>query len=128
MGWSFKNLVKFSIIGGGDMEACVLQKFKGEIDGFIISNQQVYYSCEFLLSYIAEKWEINKSFSGDFIMWFEDYLNRGLDYMSVSEIENSILEEIDKVENFEDVNFPYFPELYFQKLKSGKYSCMKEDK
>lgn len=110
------------------MEARILQGFKGEIDGFIISNQQVYCSCEFLLGYIAEKWEINKSFSGDFIKWFEDYLNRELDYMSVSEIENSILEEIDKVENFEDVNFPYFPELYFQKLKSGKYSNMKEDK
>ena len=110
------------------MEARILQGFKGEIDGFIISHQQVYYSSEFLLDYIAQKWKTNKSFSGDFITWFEDYLNRGLDYMSVSEIENSILEEIDKVENFEDVNFPYFPELYFEKLKSGKYSYMKEDK
>lgn len=128
MGWSFKNLVKFSIVGGGDMEARILQRFKGEIDGFNIRNQQVYISCEFLLIHITEKWKVNKSFSEDFITWFEYYLNRKSDYMSVLEIEDSILREIDKVENFEDVNFPDFPELYFEKLKSGKYSNMKEDK
>lgn len=109
------------------MEARVLQGFKGEIDGFSIRNQQVYFSCEFLLIYITEKWKVNKSFSGDFITWFEGYLNRESDYMSVLEIEDSILREIDKVENFEDVNFPDFPESYSKKLKSGKYSNMKED-
>lgn len=103
------------------MKSQILQEFKGEIDGVIITHQQVYYSCEYLLELINDKWKTNQLFSDDFIKWFKCYLNRASQYMTIREIEDSVAVEIDKVNNFSEIEFPEFPIMYKKRLQSGNY-------
>ncbi|CAM3108345.1 hypothetical protein STFE110948_02510 [Streptobacillus felis] len=91
------------------MKSEIINKFLGTINGVEITNEIIYYSTEFLLEQIENKFgEIyNKEFVEDLSNTIETmYLK--YDEFSFSDLENEFYYCIKRADNFNDIQFEYF--------------------
>lgn len=91
------------------MKSKIIQEFKGEIEGVVFSEKNVYSSCEFILEKIEEKFgEIyNKEFVSDLKNTIER-MEVKYDEFSYSVLENDFYESIEEAKAFNKIKFSYY--------------------
>lgn len=108
------------------MNAEIIQKFKGTIDGIIIGDENIYYTMCYLLEEIEEKF--GQCYTQEFIHELYCSIDRAYykyEYFEFGEFEQSI--NIQGAKRFEDIEFNYLGCTYRfdylnEELAKGAYS------
>lgn len=115
------------------MNSKIIQEFKGEINGIEFDDKNIYYSTEYILENLENKFK--DSFSNKFVEDLKETISRM--YLKYEEFTFAILENdfsrcIEKADKFENIRFSYngsewkIEELN-EKIKNGEYSLEKEN-
>ena len=105
----------------------ILQNFKGEIGGIIIENENIYYSMEYILENIENKF--GKCYNQDFIKdLYTNIENIRLKYdeFSFDKLENDFNYSIREAKNFSEIKFNYYSndsmlDNFNESIKNNKY-------
>lgn len=92
------------------MEAKILHKFSGEINGVEFDDKDIYCSSKFILEKVEEKF--GECYSNEFVKEFRDTVNNiYLKYnefkFSFEYLEKYFVNSIEKAEKFSDIKFQY---------------------
>ncbi|EEO42900.1 hypothetical protein FSDG_01459 [Fusobacterium animalis 7_1] len=105
----------------------ILQNFKGEIGGIIIENENIYYSMDYILENIENKF--GKCYNQDFIKdLYTNIENIRLKYdeFSFDKLENDFNYSIREAKNFSEIKFNYYSndsmlDNFNESIKNNKY-------
>ena len=105
----------------------ILQNFKGEIGGIIIENENIYYSMDYILENIENKF--GKCYNQDFIKdLYTNIENIRLKYdeFSFDKLENDFNYSIREAKNFSEIKFNYYNndsmlDNFNESIKNNKY-------
>ena len=105
----------------------ILQNFKGEIGGIIIENENIYYSMDYILENIENKF--GKCYNQDFIKdLYTNIENIRLKYdeFSFDKLENVFNYSIREAKNFSEIKFNYYSndsmlDNFNESIKNNKY-------
>lgn len=90
------------------MERKILQEFSGEINGVEFDDKNNFYSSEFILEQIENKF--GECYNNDFVKELRDTINNmyfKYDEFSFAYLENDFTDSIEKAEKFNDIKFLY---------------------
>lgn len=90
------------------MERKILQEFSGEINGVEFDDKNNFYSSEFILEQIENKF--GECYNNDFVKELRDTINNmyfKYDEFSFAYLENDFTDSIEKAEKFGDIKFLY---------------------
>lgn len=114
------------------MDNKIIQEFKGIINGVECNDKYVYYSLEFLLEEIENKFgEVyNQNFVKDLKESIE-IMNQKYEDFSFSMLESEFLYSISQAETFNKIEFTYFGsdwkiEKLNENIRDNKYSIFNE--
>ncbi len=109
------------------MECSIIQKFKGEINGILIEDENNYCSTSWLLDQIEEKFgEIyNQDFVKDLSKTIETMYFK-YDSFSYADLEHQFMNSINEAEKFNEIEFNYFGSTWKieglnEEIKNNKY-------
>ena len=105
----------------------ILQNFKGEIGGIIIENENTYYSMDYILENIENKF--GKCYNQEFIEdLYTNIENMRLKYdeFSFDKLENVFNYSIRKAKIFSEIEFNYYGndsllDIFNESIKNNKY-------
>ena len=105
----------------------ILQNFKGEIGGIIIENENIYYSMDYILENIENKF--GKCYNQEFIEdLYTNIENMRLKYdeFSFDKLENVFNYSIREAKNFSEIKFNYYSndsmlDNFNESIKNNKY-------
>ena len=105
----------------------ILQNFKGEIGGTIIENENTYYSMDYILENIENKF--GKCYNQEFIEdLYTNIENMRLKYdeFSFDKLENDFNYSIREAKNFSEIKFNYYSndsmlDNFNESIKNNKY-------
>ena len=107
------------------MKSYVLQKFIGTINTIVINDEMVYCSTNYVLN------EIEKKFGEIYTDEFISELSYAIERISIkcenfafSDLENSLTNNIETAEKFEDIKFeyPYIPSDLNERLAASEFT------
>ena len=105
----------------------ILQNFKGEIGGIIIENENIYYSMDYILENIENKFGkcYNQEFIKDLYTNIEN-IRLKYDEFSFDKLENDINYSIREAKNFSEIKFNYYSndsmlDNFNESIKNNKY-------
>ena len=109
------------------MEAKILQEFKGTINGIEIYDKNTFYSTEYILEKIEEKF--GECYNDEFIKKLSSTIEEvemKFDNFDRSQLENEFLKSIDNATEFKDIHFTYYDsewklEHLNEMIQTGKY-------
>ena len=90
------------------MERKILQEFSGEINGVEFDDKNNFYSSEFILEQIENKF--GECYNNDFVKELRDTINNmyfKYDEFSFAYLENDFTDSIEKAKKFGDIKFLY---------------------
>ncbi len=107
------------------MESYILQKFIGKINTIVINDEMVYYSMNYILNQIEEKF--GEVYTDEFISELSYAIERvsiKCENFAFSDLENSLADNIEIAEKFEDIEFkyPYIPSDLNEKIAAGEFT------
>lgn len=107
------------------MESEILQPFKGRINTVIIDTEAVYCSTNYILNTIENKF--GKIYTDEFISELSYAIERisiKCEDFAFSNLENSLTDNIETAEKFEDIKFeyPYIPSDLNERLAAGEFT------
>ena len=105
----------------------ILQNFKGELGGIITENENIYYSMDYILENIENKF--GKCYNQDFIKdLYTNIENIRLKYdeFSFDKLENDFNYSIREAKNFSEIKFNYYSndsmlDNFNESIKNNKY-------
>ena len=105
----------------------ILQNFKGEIGGIIIENENIYYSMDYILENIENKF--GKCYNQEFIKdLYTNIENMRLKYdeFSFDKLENVFNYSIREAKIFSEIEFNYYGndsllDIFNESIKNNKY-------
>ena len=102
------------------MQSEILQPFKGRINTVIIDTEAVYCSTNYILNTIENKF--GEIYTDKFISELS-YAIKCEDF-AFSNLENSLTDNIETAEKFEDIKFeyPYIPSDLNKRLAAGEFT------
>ena len=105
----------------------ILQNFKGEIGGIIIENENIYYSMDYILENIENKFGkcYNQEFIKDLYTNIEN-IRLKYDEFSFDKLENDFNYSIREAKNFSEIKFNYYNndsmlDNFNESIKNNKY-------
>ncbi|WP_405350853.1 hypothetical protein [Fusobacterium animalis] len=105
----------------------ILQNFKGEIGGIIIENENIYYSMDYILENIENKFGkcYNQEFIKDLYTNIEN-IRLKYDEFSFDKLENDFNYSIREAKNFSEIKFNYYSndsmlDNFNESIKNNKY-------
>ena len=105
----------------------ILQNFKGEIGGIIIENENIYYSMDYILENIENKFGkcYNQEFIKDLYTNIEN-IRLKYDEFSFDKLENDFHYSIREAKNFSEIKFNYYSndsmlDNFNESIKNNKY-------
>ena len=105
----------------------ILQNFKGEIGGTIIENENTYYSMDYILENIENKFGkcYNQEFIKDLYTNIEN-IRLKYDEFSFDKLENDFNYSIREAKNFSEIKFNYYSndsmlDNFNESIKNNKY-------
>ncbi|CAL7879687.1 hypothetical protein [Fusobacterium necrophorum] len=109
------------------MEARILQEFCGVINGITIYDRYIYYSVQYLLEKIEEKFGF--VYNEEFILYLSENIetiSMKYDSFDFAEMENDFSECIQKANSFNEIQFKYCGldwklEDFNKNIKDGKF-------
>lgn len=107
------------------MESYVLQKFIGKINTIVLNGEMVYCSTNHILRAIEGKF--GEIYTDEFISELSYAIERILikcEDFAFSDLENSLTNNIETAEKFEDIKFeyPYIPSDLNNRLAAGEFT------
>lgn len=107
------------------MESEILQPFKGRINTVIIDTEAVYCSTNYILNTIENKF--GEIYTDKFISELSYAIERisiKCEDFAFSNLENSLTDNIETAEKFEDIKFeyPYIPSDLNERLAAGEFT------
>lgn len=107
------------------MESEILQPFKGRINTVIIDTEAVYCSTNYILNTIENKF--GEIYTDEFISELSYAIERvsiKCEDFAFSNLENSLTDNIETAEKFEDIKFeyPYIPSGLNERLAAGEFT------
>lgn len=109
------------------MKTIILQEFKGKINNIEINDKNTFYSTEYILEKIEEKF--GECYNDEFIKKLALIIERAefkFEYFDRTELENEFVENIDNANTFKDIQFTYCGsdwkfEVINEEIKNGKF-------
>ena len=105
------------------MESQVIQKFKARINSIEFNDYQLYTTTEFILEKINEAF--GEIYTDEFIKDLAYVIQRyfvKIDDLIISELEWNMYKDIEKTENFKDLEFKdYYINEINDQIKDGSY-------
>ena len=105
----------------------ILQNFKGEIGGIIIENENIYYSMDYILENIENKFGkcYNQEFIKDLYTNIEN-IRLKYDEFSFDKLENDFNYSIREAKIFSEIEFNYYGndsllDIFNESIKNNKY-------
>ena len=105
----------------------ILQNFKGEIGGIIIENENIYYSMDYILENIENKFGkcYNQEFIKDLYTNIEN-IRLKYDEFSFDKLENVFNYSIREAKIFSEIEFNYYGndsllDIFNESIKNNKY-------
>ena len=105
----------------------ILQNFKGESGGIIIENENIYYSMDYILENIENKFGkcYNQEFIKDLYTNIEN-IRLKYDEFSFDKLENDFNYSIREAKNFSEIKFNYYSndsmlDNFNESIKNNKY-------
>ena len=105
----------------------ILQNFKGKIGGIIIENENIYYSMDYILENIENKFGkcYNQEFIKDLYTNIEN-IRLKYDEFSFDKLENDFNYSIREAKNFSEIKFNYYSndsmlDNFNESIKNNKY-------
>lgn len=107
------------------MQSEILQPFKGRINAVIIDTEAVYCSTNYILNTIENKF--GEIYTDEFISELSYAIERisiKCEDFAFSNLENSLTDNIETAEKFEDIKFeyPYIPSDLNERLAAGEFT------
>lgn len=110
------------------MKSKIIQEFKGKINDIEVNDENIYYSTNFILKTIEDKFD--ECYTDEFVKDLIEIIKRiHLKYLnfSFSILENDFYDCIQVAENFEKIQFKYFGtdwmfEWLNDNIKTKKYN------
>lgn len=107
------------------MQSEILQPFKGRINTVIIDTEAVYCSVNYILNTIENKFgEIYTDGFISALSWAIERVSIKCEDFAFSDLENSLTNNIETAEKFEDIKFeyPYIPSDLNDRLAAGEFT------
>lgn len=103
------------------MEAKILQKFNGEINGVKFNDENIFYSSRYILEKVEEKF--GECYSDEFVKELRDTMKNMYimqDEFSFTYVEEDFVYSVERAKKFGDIEFLYRGEDWLIESLNGK--------